>query len=234
MANLDWRQVQIRLQKFGFNPGPIDGIRGRMTISAVKRFQASKGLLVDGIVGPKTYGALFGEAAPGDAVKLDTMPWYQEAVRLTGTNEASGSANNPVIIDWAEQLDIDYAGDDIPWCGLFIAHCVGSTLTDESLPNGPLGARNWLQFGVECEAQLGAVMVFWRHRRSGWQGHVGFYAGEDSGAYHILGGNQSDSVNVARIARNRFLGARWPVTALSPSGEIVVNEADGALSQNEQ
>lgn len=234
MAQLDWRSVQVRLSKFGFNPGPIDGIRGRMTINAVKRFQESRGLLVDGIVGPKTYAALFGEAPTGDALNTDTMPWYQEAVRLMGTREAPGTANNPVIIDWAEKLDIDYSGDDIPWCGLFVGHCVGSSMPDEALPNGLLGARKWLRFGIECEPQVGAVMVFWRHRRDGWQGHVGFYNGEDSEAYHVLGGNQSDTVNIARIARNRFLGARWPTTAMAPTGQTSTGEADGTLSQNEQ
>ena len=52
-------------------------------------------------------------------------------------------------------------------------------------------------------------MTFWRGSRDGWQGHVGFYVGEYASAYHILGGNQGDAVNVKRFARDRFLTARW-------------------------
>ena len=64
-------------------------------------------------------------------------------------------------------------------------------------------------------------------------GHVGFYAGEDPGAFLILGGNQSDAVNTVRVSRDRFLGARWPLTALPPGGETRVVDAGGALSTNE-
>lgn len=30
--------------------------------------------------------------------------------------------------------------------------------------------------------------------------------------FYVLGGNQSDAVNIARIAKSRLLGARWPAT----------------------
>lgn len=38
-----------------------------------------------------------------------------------GTKEAQGSRNNAAILDWAKDLDIHYPGDDVPWCGLFVA-----------------------------------------------------------------------------------------------------------------
>ncbi|MCW1428885.1 TIGR02594 family protein [Novosphingobium sp. JCM 18896] len=147
------------------------------------------------------------------------MPWFQEARRLIGVREAVGPRNNPLILDWANQAGIDYGQDDRPWCGLFTAHCISSTLVDEALPNNPLGARNWLRFGAACEPQLGAVIVFWREDRdNSWAGHVGFYAGEDDDAYHVLGGNQGDAVSITRIARARKLGTRWPATVPAGSG----------------
>ena len=48
------RGVQARLRDLGFDPGPIDGIRGPRTEAAVRAFQHSRDLVVDGIVGPKT------------------------------------------------------------------------------------------------------------------------------------------------------------------------------------
>ena len=232
---MDWKRIQKRLHKLGFNPGPIDGIRGRMTIRAVRAFQASKGLVVDGIVGPNTMAALFaGAAEPGPAPHiLDVMPWYEEAERLIGTREVAGDASNPEILDWADGLGIDYADDDIPWCGLFLAHCVGSTLQDEVLPSNPLGARNWNKFGSPVDPQLGAVLVFWRGSPDSWKGHVGFYRGEDAKHYFVLGGNQSNSVNVAKITKNRLLGARWPLTGLAGSGQTVSMSSSGPVSTNE-
>jgi hypothetical protein len=37
------REVQKRLQGFGFNPGPADGVAGRMTAGAVMNYQQSRG-----------------------------------------------------------------------------------------------------------------------------------------------------------------------------------------------
>jgi hypothetical protein len=39
----DVREVQRRLQGFGFNPGPADGVAGRMTAGAVMSYQQSRG-----------------------------------------------------------------------------------------------------------------------------------------------------------------------------------------------
>lgn len=50
--------IQRHLAALGFDPGPIDGIRGPRTIAAIRAFQTSRGLLVDGIVGPQTRAAL--------------------------------------------------------------------------------------------------------------------------------------------------------------------------------
>ena len=54
----------------------------------------------------------------------------------------------------------------------------------------------------------GAVLVFSR----GSGGHVGFAMGQDDTHLYVLGGNQSDAVTIARIAKSRLLGARWPAT----------------------
>ncbi|MBZ6379806.1 hypothetical protein B5C34_14600 [Pacificimonas flava] len=52
------KAIQAALQEAGVDPGPIDGIYGPNTASAVGAFQAQKGLLVDGEVGPETAAIL--------------------------------------------------------------------------------------------------------------------------------------------------------------------------------
>jgi spore coat assembly protein SafA len=52
------RDLQQELKKAGFDPGPIDGVFGPRTESAVRTFQRAAGLQVDGIVGPRTWAAL--------------------------------------------------------------------------------------------------------------------------------------------------------------------------------
>jgi uncharacterized protein (TIGR02594 family) len=234
---MNTQDIQNALKAKGFDPGPVDGVSGRMTISAIKAFQAKNGLEVDGIVGPNTAAKLFGQDIP-KAKEFEipvTMPWLQEAHNLIGTQEQPGRGSNEAIIGWAKKLKLlSYSDDDIPWCGLFVAHCVGSQLPDEPLPTNPLRARAWQTFGEGTKPQLGAVMVFWRGSKSGGLGHVGFYWAEDDAAYQILGGNQSNAVTISRLAKNRLLQARWPGKSTPPKGITrTASKAGKLLSQNE-
>jgi zinc D-Ala-D-Ala carboxypeptidase len=52
------KKLQEQLNKLGYNAGAVDGIFGSRTESAVKAFQKANGLVVDGIVGPKTQNKL--------------------------------------------------------------------------------------------------------------------------------------------------------------------------------
>ncbi|MEA3539570.1 MAG: TIGR02594 family protein [Pseudomonadota bacterium] len=228
------QQIQHELARRGFDPGIIDGIWGRRTERSVRAFQERNNLLVDGIVGPKTWQALLGTDAIDVAWNNPGIPWFQEARRLIGVKERVGPGNEPEIIGWAKASGISYDDDDIPWCGLLVAHCISSTLRDEPLPNNPLGARNWLKFGAPSDPSLGTILVFWREKEYGWKGHVGFYAGEDkSGAFHVLGGNQSNCVSIARIKRDRLLGARWPASAPFSGRKIVLSSGKSMFSTSE-
>lgn len=65
------KELQTALAAKGFNPGAIDGVFGLGTEAAVMAFQRSKGLLADGIAGPRTLAALAGrEPAPLPATSL--------------------------------------------------------------------------------------------------------------------------------------------------------------------
>ena len=52
------RDIQIALKNAGFDPGSLDGKIGPKTRQAIKDFQKSKGLVPDGVVGPKTWASL--------------------------------------------------------------------------------------------------------------------------------------------------------------------------------
>jgi peptidoglycan hydrolase-like protein with peptidoglycan-binding domain/L,D-peptidoglycan transpeptidase YkuD (ErfK/YbiS/YcfS/YnhG family) len=52
------RCLQARLTALGYPVGPIDGAFGTMTSNGVVRYQRTKGLFVDGVVGPQTGTAL--------------------------------------------------------------------------------------------------------------------------------------------------------------------------------
>lgn len=146
-----------------------------------------------------------------------------------GTTEIPGQASNQKILNWAKELGISYGNDDIPWCGLWMAYVVKQSGREPV--KSPLWARNWAKWGdMVPTPELGDIVVF--ARKSG--GHVGVYIGEDSGAFHILGGNQSNAVNITRIAKLRAIAYRRPKYQNKPiSVKKYPLDASGDISTNE-
>lgn len=54
----DTRNVQEKLTLLGYDPGPIDGLAGRRTNAAIRKFQEDAKLAVDGVVGRRTRAAM--------------------------------------------------------------------------------------------------------------------------------------------------------------------------------
>lgn len=52
------KQIQTKLKNWGYYSGNIDGVYGSRTTNAVKKFQKSNGLTVDGIAGTATLKAM--------------------------------------------------------------------------------------------------------------------------------------------------------------------------------
>lgn len=154
----------------------------------------------------------------------------KNSLRLYGTLEKVGIGSNPEIISWAKECGLDYASDDIPWCGLFVA--VVAKRSGWMPVKNPLWARNWLTFGTRStKPGLGDILVF---SRDGG-GHVAFYVAEDAECYHVIGGNQSDSVNIIRIKKDRLLGARRPRWKIQQPASVKAYfmESNGMISTNE-
>ena len=185
------RLIQSGLDQLGHSPGALNGQWGVRTARALKSLLAANGRAA----------ALL---PPG------TLPWISEAKSALGRHEAR---DRSWLMDWLKR-DGRSLGDPAknPWCGDFVETCIRIALPDEpllgALGSNPYWARNWLQFGQEVQPIPGAVLIF--ERGSG--GHVGFAIGQDDTHFHVLGGNQSDAVTIARIAKSRLLGARWPAT----------------------
>lgn len=52
------KEIQTYLKNAGFYQGEIDGVKGRKTRAAIRKFQKANGLMADGVVGKKTWAAL--------------------------------------------------------------------------------------------------------------------------------------------------------------------------------
>ena len=185
------RLIQSGLDKLGHSPGAIDGRWGVRTARALRQLIAANGR-----------AASLSPQGP--------LPWITEAKTALGRHEAR---DRSWLMDWLKR-DGRSLGDPskTPWCGDFVETCIRIALPDEpllgALGSNPYWARNWLLFGQATKPIPWAVLVF--ERGSG--GHVGFAVGRDDTHFHVLGGNQSDAVTIARLAKSRLLGARWPAT----------------------
>lgn len=162
------------------------------------------------------------------------LPWLVTAESLLYTSEIPGRQHNPRIMRWARALGgwvaNYYTSDEIPWCGLFVAWCMKANDIPIEIEN-PLSALAWNKFGIKCEPQYGCILVF---TRSGG-GHVAIYVSEDDDTFHCLGGNQNNQVNVTRVSKSRFVGARWPTQYLHlQTNKRIKRTFDGNLSINEE
>jgi uncharacterized protein (TIGR02594 family) len=174
---------------------------------------------------PSQYAWILKEGAPRMIV---------EGLKLFGTVEMPGNADSPIILSWARETDLSriYSHDSIPWCGLYMA--LVAKRADKTPPKNPLWALNWANFGVRQSndgAMLGDVLTFVRDGG----GHVAMYVGEDSQAFHLLGGNQRDQVCFTRIAKARLHSVARPIYATAQPVNVrkIHLSATGTLSSNE-
>jgi peptidoglycan hydrolase-like protein with peptidoglycan-binding domain len=83
------KRVQDKLTQLHFYRGPIDSSFGGGTESALKRFQQSRAMPVNGIADAATWSALFdGEQPP--VSEFAAAPQQQRCLALTGTFETGG------------------------------------------------------------------------------------------------------------------------------------------------
>lgn len=142
--------------------------------------------------------------------------WIKTAKELLGTKEEYGSKNNLTIVSWAKKIGgwvaSFYKQDSIPWCGLFVAHCVQSAGLKP--PPDMLAAIAWNKFGKKLDKpKYGCISVF---RWASGNHHVAFIVAEDKNKYYALGGNQSDAVNIQGYPKGAAIGFRFPECDIAP------------------
>ena len=140
---------------------------------------------------------------------------FDIAQRFVGLKEVAGPTSNPHVLAML-QLDQEWPeGDDVPWCSAFVNYVTWLLRLPRSKS---LRARSWLQVGTPItaeEATPGDVVILKRggDNQPGPEvidapGHVGFFARKEGSTVWVLGGNQSDSVNLQGYPAARILGIR--------------------------
>ncbi|MEB5748673.1 TIGR02594 family protein [Leclercia adecarboxylata] len=132
--------------------------------------------------------------------------WLAEARHYIGEKEVKGAKHNPLILQmWKDIKRGGIKDDETPWCAAF----VGAVLERVGITSTRFeSAKSYMSWGTRLQSPaLGCIVVF--EREGG--GHVGFVVGKaPNGDLMVLGGNQSDAVNIHAFPRFRVTGYRWP------------------------
>lgn len=191
----------------------VDGAIGSETVEALTAFQRRMKISQTGVADAATIAALRadpggsnGEAQPEPPAER-LPPWMVEAQRRMGLHERRDNRLLSAFMKFGR-----YLGDParLPWCGDFIETCIVKTLPGAVVPNNPFWAQAWKTFGIDAgRPRVGSIGVIRWNAKSG---HAGFVAGFDASRRRVLmlGGNQSDSVNLTWFPLDRFIAFRWP------------------------
>jgi uncharacterized protein (TIGR02594 family) len=132
---------------------------------------------------------------------------FHIALAEYGIKEIPGPEHNPEVLKYFHDIGHRWVdNDEMAWCSAFVNWCAmkaGYEFTTD------LRAKSWLNIGEQLEKpELGCIVVLWRVKPHGPYGHVGLYIREDKDYIYILGGNQSNQVNIARYPQKQFLQYR--------------------------
>jgi len=217
------------------------GVFGPRVEQAVKQFQRSRGLLVDGIVGPKTSAELdlavatalenakkSSEGKPVPAPSKSEYfgaPWVGANIDLLGRDEFDPLLNARYVPEWKKVGLPGYktlVGTKHAWCAIRVSADKRKVGVDVKGLNA--GARSLSTYGRKCPFWFGAELDI-KHAGGGRHAATFLYwIDEKKKLCATLDGNRSNrfGVNVTDLSgRGDTLvtGPRWPNNF--PDGELV-------------
>ena len=155
------------------------------------------------------------------------------ARKYIGLSEIKASNRHPTIDAWAKTLSGKWLLGQ-PWCGTFCAQVFKEAGLGHKIPKEFFRAKAWENAGTKLDKPAyGCVVTFTRDGG----GHVGFVVGKTkTGMLKVLGGNQSNAVNIADFDPKRVTSYRWISSGTVPhdyrydlpvlaAGRISTNEA---------
>ncbi|MGG1397326.1 peptidoglycan-binding protein [Bacillus salipaludis] len=148
----DVKYLQTKLNGLGFSAGTVDGVFDKVTLTAVKNFQKSKGLSVDGIVGPVTWSAL-----EGNPVNTSNFPYLEQAVYAAKKNGWSPEA---IYAQWQYET-ANFTS---------MAFKKDNNLAGITWNNGQYGWRKGTCRGVGCSE--GGYYVHFNNFQDGVEGYI--------------------------------------------------------------
>lgn len=219
MRGDDIATLQSQLSEMGFNCGRVDGIFGKDTEEAVREFQKSVGVKVDGRCGPATIMSLLRlkkVVSGGAPIQLrDAVNRAERGPALAGKVIVIDPSESSAIFDLAQRLE-----------GRLVALGVNVYLT-RSISSSPSEAES-----IHLANMANADLVISIHQDSypneKAQGVATYYYGSDSHGVHSIVGERFATLAQREIcARTDLLNCRihaktWDLLRLTKSPTVRV------------
>lgn len=129
------------------------------------------------------------------------------ALNEIGTREIKGRDHNPRIVAYHQATTLRATDDETPWCASFVCWVLEACGIKSTRSAAARSYERWGEVIDLEEAEPGHIAVFKRGDKP-WQGHVGFFVGEDGDNLLVLGGNQGDRVTISSYPKSKLLSIR--------------------------
>lgn len=135
------------------------------------------------------------------------MDTFLIALKEYGNKEVAGILHNAEILKYSKDIKLKWVKDDeTAWCAIFVNWCLWKS---KKPITGDAMARSFLKYGYKTTVPtFGDLAVFWRISPTSGFGHVGFFIRKINGLVYVLGGNQSDMVNISAFPESQILEYR--------------------------
>lgn len=151
---------------------------------------------------------------------MNEPKWLEWARSQIGVHEVAGDGDNPQIIRYFQLSGLvgaPFMDDETPWCAAFVGAALAQTGLSGTHSASAMSYLKWTGGKAMDIPILGSIAVLRRDPPKPGLGHVGFVVGADKFQVAILGGNQSDAVNIRKFMRSRVVQFMWPKNELVPA-----------------
>ena len=135
--------------------------------------------------------------------------WIAVALGEVGVVEDTRPGmSNPRIEQYHAITSAGTAADDVSWCSSFTSWSLEMAGVKSTRSKT---AASYLTWGEPCDLKFGCVVLMAKSDAdAGGSGHVGFYLGSFGDSFFLLGGNQSQRVDIGVRKLANIVAKRWP------------------------
>lgn len=168
-------------------------------------------------------GAAGGGASQGGSASKPA--WISVAEGEIGVREIQGARHNQRVIEYHSTTG-RFSDDETPWCASFVNWVLQQA---GQAGTGSAAAMSFQSYGTQLDRPAyGSIAVI---SYGGGRGHVAFVVGKQGDRLLLLGGNQSNAVNVKAFGTSQIVAYVVPAGYQVPAAAFQLGEAQDEVGE---